>query len=170
MQLRRTLIALVLILLTANVAAQTANSGASGVPANRIVGLWSALGFVGPCGAPPTNPINAIVVFHAGGTLSTSDTLPATGGVPNLHGITGLNTRGPGYGRWSYDPTTQRYHVLFRFNWFVNGVYHGYQQVEREVTLSTDGLELSGDIQAARYFADGTKYIDFCGAEISDRI
>jgi len=173
MHLRHPLAVLVLALMAGNAAAQSgspATTGALPTQANRIVGLWSALGLVGPCGAPPTSPINAIVAFHAGGTLSTSDTLPATGGIPNLHGIAGFNTRGPGYGRWSYDPVTQRYGVVFRFNWFVNGFYHGYQQVEREVTLSADGQELSGPINAARYFANGDKYMDFCGEEVSDRI
>lgn len=173
MKLRRTLLALVLSAAAGTAAAQSLSpirTGALPVPANRIVGLWSALGLVGPCTAAPTGPINAIVVYHAGGTLSTTDTLPATGGIPNLHGIAGLNTRGPGHGRWSYDPVTRRYEVVFRFNWFVNGLYHGYQQVEREVTLSADGQELSGPINAARYFANGTKYLDFCGAEVSHRI
>jgi hypothetical protein len=170
MQLRRTLLASVLAVLAGNLAAQTpAHSGAIGTPANRIVGVWSTLGLVGPCGAPPTSPINAIGAFHAGGTLSTSDTLP-DGGIPNLHGIPGVSTRGPGYGRWSYDPTTDTYHVVFRFNWFVNGFYHGYNQVDRQVSLSADGSELSGEINAARYLANGQKHMDFCGEEISERI
>lgn len=109
------------------------------------------------------------MVFHAGGTLATTDAIPQAG-IPNLHGIAGIHTRGPGFGRWSYDPRTGQYHQLFRFNWFVNGFYHGYSQIDRTITLSADGQELSGPINAARYLANGTKHMDFCGEEVSVRI
>lgn len=144
--------------------------GAMQMPANRIVGLWHAVGAVGPCGGTPSGGIQANVVFNAGGTLSETNTMPLAG-IPNLHGISGLHTRGPGFGTWSYNPTTNTYTIDFRFFWFVNGYYHGYQSIHREgVTLSADGLELSGDIRAARYLANGTKYMEFCGSEVSERL
>jgi hypothetical protein len=61
-----------------------------------------------PC-VPPTSPINAIVAIHAGRPCH-SDTLP-DGGIPNS--VSRVSVRGPGYGRWSYDPTTDTYHVVF---------------------------------------------------------
>ena len=60
--------------------------------------------------------------------------------------------------------------MVFRFNWFVDGFYHGYQQIDRQITLNASGTELSGAINAARYLANGTKHMDFCGQETSTRI
>lgn len=147
----------------------SAGSGLSSAPANRIVGFWQMTGEVGPCSSAFRSPLSALFVFHAGGTLSTSDTFPQAG-IPNAHGIAGVSTRGPGYGRWDYDPVTRRYSSMFRFNWFVDGVYHGYQEIHRELQLSADGQTLSGPIRAARHFANGAKYMDFCGEETSTRL
>jgi hypothetical protein len=37
------------------------------------------------------------------------------------------------------------------------------------VLLSADGSQLAGPVHATRYFADGTKYAEFCGYEDATR-
>jgi len=145
-----------------------ASSGTQGLHASRAVGLWKASALVGPCGGTPA-PISALSVFHAGGTLSETNAMPPAG-IPNLHGIPGSHTRGPGYGTWSYDHRTGRYTATFRFNWFVNGFFHGYQVVKREMLMSGDRSTLAGPVRAARYLANGDKYADFCGTETATRL
>lgn len=140
------------------------------VPANRIVGLWSAVVEVGPCGGTPSNRIAATIAYHAGGTLSETNVMPISG-IPNMQDVPGNNQRGPGMGTWSYNPRTGQYTLDIRFNWYVDGVYHGYQLIHRPgVMLSADRNTLSGPVQATRYYANGSKYMDFCGRETATRL
>lgn len=140
------------------------------VPANRIVGLWSAVVDVGPCNGSPNNRIAATIAYHAGGTLSETNVMPISG-IPNMQGVPGNNQRGPGMGTWRYNPRTGQYTLTIRFNWYVNGVYNGYQSIHRDgVLLSADGKTLSGPVHATRYFADGSKYAEFCGSESATRL
>ena len=67
----------------------------AGARANRVVGLWSGDGTVGPCGGPAVAPIRNTVVFNAGGTMVENAIFPP-GGVPNVFGIVGLNQRSAG--------------------------------------------------------------------------
>jgi hypothetical protein len=172
MQSHKTAVAAILLSACAALpatAADPALTGALPTPANRIVGLWEAVAEVGPCGGTPGNRIAATITYHAGGTLSETNTMPIAG-IPNLQGVPGNNQRGPGMGTWKYNPVTRQYSLSFRFNWFVNGVYHGYQQIERTgLLLSTDGQLLSGPVHATRYLADGTRYAEFCGRETAVR-
>lgn len=174
MQLHKTSLALATILLALSAGPATAvdpaHTGALATPANGIVGLWSAAVEVGPCGGTPGAPMKAIINYHAGGTLSETNMMPIAG-IPNLQGVPGINQRGPGMGTWSYSPRTGQYTFDLRFNWYVNGVYNGYQAIHRPgVVISADGNTMSGPIQATRYFADGSKYADFCGRETATRL
>ena len=147
--------------------------GASGLlsfRANRIVGLWTAMVSVGPCNGSPTNQILATITYHAGGTLSETNAMPIAG-IPNMQGVPGNNQRGPGMGTWSYSPRTDQYTLDIRFNWYVNGVYNGYQVIHRSnVLMSADGKQMGGPVHATRYFADGSKYAEFCGSESATRL
>ena len=169
---RTTLLATLLSVATSAQAITPAQAGALPVPANNIVGTWIVLATVAPCGVPvPPTALQAIVVFHAGGTLSDTSSLPLTG-VPTPFG---LSVRGPAHGTWKYDPLTNRYTYQTRFYWFVNGVYHGYQQVgPQEITLAADGLTYEGVVHAERWVFDPatqthSKALDFCGSQISER-
>lgn len=146
------------------------STGSLPVPANRIVGLWSAVVEVGPCNGAPGNRILATINYHSGGTLSETNAMPISG-IPNMQGVPGNNQRGPGMGTWKFNPRLGKYTLDIRFNWYVNGVYHGYQVIHRDdVLLSADGKTLAGPVHATRYFADGSKYADFCGYETATRL
>jgi hypothetical protein len=171
MQFQQTVLATLLVAAScAMPGPAAADSGALPTPANRIVGLWSAVVAVAPCAGGPENRIAATIAYHAGGTLSETNAMPIAG-IPNMQGVPGNNQRGPGMGTWNFDPRTGQYSLRIRFNWYVDGVYNGYQDIERTgVLLSTDGRQLAGPVHATRYFADGSKYAEFCGSESAVRL
>lgn len=129
-------------------------------PANRIVGTWEAATRTGPCGGPFGPPFLAFTVFHAGGTLTETNMAPLDG-IPTPFGQA---VRGPAFGTWNYDRRTQTYTAQMRFNWFVNGFYHGYHQIYfDQIELAADGSTLSATFNASRHFADGSAPIPNCG-------
>lgn len=146
------------------------HNGALGGRVNRIVGLWTTDSAVSPCGtALPPTPVRNTLLFQAGGTVVENPRFPPAG-APNAFGVSGINQRGPGLGTWSFNPATGEYRLFLRFDWYVDGAYHGYQTVAREMTLSSDGLQATGQVVSTRYAADGSTVVTVCGAAISDRL
>lgn len=159
-----------LVALTATTTlASPPTTGALGVPANSIVGLWSTEGLVGPCGSTPMAPVRNTLLFHAGGTVVENPRFPPVG-APNAFGVPGINQRGQALGTWSYDPATKRYAMHLQFDWFVNDVYHGYMTVDRDIKLSNDALVASGPVWAARFDAAGNLIAQVCGEAVSSRL
>lgn len=148
---------------------------APSTPANALVGSWSVRGTVGPCdgSGPPPRVLLATVAFHAGGTTTETNTFPISG-VPSPWGLSARN--GPGLGTWHYEPRHRRHLVQFRFDWFVDGVYHGYQQIQRqEIFMAADGQTYASTVRAARFQYDPAtdthfKIADFCGETFGERI
>ena len=133
---------------------------AAAKPPNRIVGTFEALVQVGPCGGPFGPPFLSTSVFHAGGTISETNAAPL-GGIPTPWGT---SARGPGFGTWQYHPKSDSYEAWIRFNWYVGGFYHGYQQIHfPALVLSRNGETLTGGFTAARYFANGDPPAPNCG-------
>jgi hypothetical protein len=133
---------------------------------NRIVGLWATEGLVGPCSGTPVQPIRNTLLIHAGGTIVEMPRI-APNGIPNAAGIPGIYQRGQALGTWTYDRSTRRYFIHLRFDNYVDGVYHGYSTVDREMELSNRGAVASGPVRATRYFADGTVLNEVCGQATS---
>ncbi len=151
-------------------ASDLASTGALPTPANRIVGLWSNVASVGPCGGTPTSMLRQTIMFSTGGTFVDNSRFP-TGGVPNANGVAGLNQRSIGLGTWEYTPRTGQYSLTQRFDWFVNNQYHGYQVVERtRMLLSSDGNTLASLVRTVRYAADGAVVAELCGTATSTRV
>jgi hypothetical protein len=141
-----------------------------GVPANRIVGLWSTEGATQPCGSTlPFTPVRNTILFQAGGTVIATPRFPPAGAL-NVFGVPGVNQRGPDLGTWSFDPLTQEYTVKLRFDWYVDGQYHGYQTVDRTIALNEEGDAGIGPVRSTRYAADGTVIIEVCGEAMSERL
>ena len=145
-------------------------TGAHSVLANRIVGTWAGQVLLGPCTPDATYapPLTYMNVLHSGGTVTETNTMPQTG-IPNLHGIPGLHTRGPAFGTWSYNHNTGKYRIKMRFYWFVDGVYNGYQSADREALLSSDGKMVAGPVRAYRHLPNGDVIRSFCGQESARR-
>ena len=171
MNARTTLAAAALLsIIAVSAAGHSARDGALSVRANDIVGLWSTQGLVGACDAtPPFIPVGNTLLFQAGGTVVENPLFPP-GGVPNVFGVPGTNQRGPGLGTWSYFPASRAYLVHLRFEWFVDGAYHGYQTVDRVLQLDDDGEQGTGPVQTTRYAADGSVIVKFCGEATSARL
>jgi hypothetical protein len=146
-----------------------ADTGALNVPANRIVGLWRTDGIVAPCGVTPFIPIWNTLLFQAGGTVVENAPFPPEG-VPNIYGVQGINQRNNGIGTWSYDPSSNRYAMQLRFDWFVDNVYHGYMTIDRDIQLSSDGMQAGGPVWVTRFAADGSVILPLCGEATSTRL
>lgn len=157
---------------TAAQASNPAHSGGSPTPANAIVGVWMGRIAIAPCGLPVPSPgFLASVVFHAGGTLTETNTFPLAG-MPTPLGLSARN--GPGMGTWRYDPQTGRYATRLRFDWWVDGVYNGYQDITQEIDLSPDGNSYTSTIFATRHAYDPVSQthsaaVEFCGEGSSER-
>jgi hypothetical protein len=157
-------------LLVASAAAAGDDARLLAGPANRIVGLWSGVGLVRPCGSTlPLSAVRNTLLFNAGGTVVENSRFPPQG-APNVYGIAGMNQRSGGLGTWTYDPQSGASTLHLRFDWYVDGVYHGYQTVDREITMSEDGDHLVGSVVSTRYSAAGATLAAVCGDGTSDRL
>lgn len=153
---------------TAHAQQNPARTGSLAVPANKIVGLWDTQPSVAPCGGPsPAGPHgHTTLLFNAGGTWVENPQFPPSG-VPAAGGV---SQRSGGLGVWSYDPLTARYTAHMRFDWYLNGVYDGYQTVDRTILLSSDGKLASGPVRSTRYAADGSVIVKLCGSAVGARL
>lgn len=152
-------------------AAELLNHGVPNVPANRIVGLWTTQAAVRPCGSSlPLSPARNTIMFNAGGTVLANPLAPEATSYPDVAGIPGGHQRGQDLGVWSFNPLTRQYTAKLRFDWYVDGLYHGYQTVERTILLSNDGKRASGPVRSTRYLADGSLVGALCGEAISTRL
>ena len=157
-----------LALLAAAATAQAA-SPLNAPKASRIVGAWANTSYVGPCGGAPGAGQQQTIVFNAGGTFLDNARFPP-GGIPNLSGIPGTHQRSIGVGTWDYNRLTDQFTLDQRFDWFVNGAYHGYQVVLRTIQVSGDGSMLSGPVHTVRYTAAGQVVGELCGHAESTRL
>ena len=175
MKIQNTLLALALSPLCLAVlpagAVDLLHHGAPNVPANRIVGLWTTQAAVRPCGSNlPLSPARNTILFHAGGTVLANPLAAPAAGFPNVAGIPGIHQRGQDLGTWSFNPLTHQYTVKLRFDWYVDGLYHGYSTVDRTILLSNDGKQAFGPVRVTRYRTDGSIIGEVCGEAVSTRL
>lgn len=136
-------------------------TGALPVPANRIVGLWRVDVTIAPCAGGPVTQFAAFNNFHAGGTLSDTNTLPTA-------------ARGPGMGIWRYQGRdhdgTARYKVRFQFFRYVNGVLDGVQDIGGTVRLHRNGNSYVHEVRARALNNDGSVRVELCGTALAERV
>lgn len=141
----------------------------SGWFANRIVGAYQSDAKVRVCGsAGPDMTVVNTITFNAGGTAIASPRFPPTG-APDAYGP-GMGTRTPDMGTWSYSPRTNSFSIKLRFDIFVDGVFHGTGNVEREIQLSADGNTGSGPVHVTMRAPDGSVMLEQCGTATSTRL
>lgn len=158
MSIKSTLLALSLVAVAAPAAAvDPAETGALGVPANAIVGVWRTEAALGPCGSGVTPvQIRNILVFNAGGTL-IEPIRPDAG-------------RTDGAGIWSFNPATREYTGWLIFDRFGgDGSVIGSGRVERRLLMSNDGNQIAGAVRATFLAADGSVQMELCGNAVSTR-
>lgn len=128
-------------------------------PESRLIGTWHMAVSVGSCIDPaaPPNRFFALNTFHAGGTLSDTNTFPTT-------------ARGPGQGVWSYDPRTRQYTGHMNFMRFVNGAFDGLQDSTTTISLDGNPRFLHGTIRAYMRNVDGSVRAELCGSVTGERM
>lgn len=127
---------------------------------NQLVGTWASEADIGPCGGPPSQTLFGMISFHKGGTVTEIARFPPTG-------ING-EVRSNALGTWHYDAAEHVYRAVFQFDWYLQGVYNGYQVVEREIHL--DNGQAAGDVLSVRYDASGNTLFSVCGYGVSTRL
>lgn len=139
--------------------------------ADALAGLWRTDIHVSPAGCTPGAPLPPLagrntMVFHADGTLVENPQVTPPG-VPGA-----VQVRSFGLGKWSYDHRAGRYRALVRFDWYAasDGLYLGYQEVDRTIQLSHDRNRASGPVTSTRYDPDGNVVARVCGEGISTRL
>ena len=164
MKLHRALLAAAILTVATPALAQSgpASTGALAVPANRIVGLWQAVATVRPCNIPaaPPREVRNNLLFHAGGTVTENP-----GGLPSVAGA----SRSFGLGTWRYDPDSERYTGMLRFDTYLNGVYSGYTTIDRDIAM--DGADTAaGPVVVTAYDTSGNQLIQLCGTATQHRL
>lgn len=139
-----------------------ASTGALPTKANRIVGLWGVEATVRPCSNPAAAPrvVRNTLLFHAGGTVTENP-----GGLPTVVGV----GRSFGLGTWAYDPESGRYGGMLRFDSYLNGVYSGYQTVDRDLGLQGDDAG-AGAVVVTAFNASGVELVQLCGTFVQTRL
>ncbi|NCT67893.1 MAG: hypothetical protein GXC76_09630 [Rhodanobacteraceae bacterium] len=131
----------------------------SNSPEARIVGMWHMYVSVGSCTDPnaPPNQFFALNTFHAGGTLSDTNSFPPT-------------ARGPGQGVWSYNHRTRQFVAHMNFMRFVNGAFDGLQDATTTIPLGNNPRFLHGTIHAYMRNVDGSVRAELCGTVDGERV
>lgn len=138
---------------------------------DRLVGVYENGGMARVCGTTlPLMPVGGgMLAFHSGGTLTENPRFPPAG-AENVFGIPGTFTRTSGLGDWSYNLRTRTYTMMLRYDYFIDGVFHGTGTVQRDLTLSRDGNTATGPLHAIIHTADGSVYLELCGNATSTRL
>lgn len=147
------------------VTAGAAAAQPSGSEGRTIEGTWYVQVIPRICATgepvPGVSPVNALVTFHTGGTLS--ETAGGTGFAPGQ--------RSPGHGAWRHEAGqtfSQRFTTLINFTTVPNVQEAGWQTVTQSVELlDRDTLSSSGT--NAFYRADGTLYRSGCSTATGRR-
>ena len=128
-------------------------------PEPAIVGAWVADVTLLDCasskaaGAPP---FRALVVFHAGGTLSE-----ASG--PSVR-------RTPSYGTWVSSGQEQYFAVSTLLTYDANGTLSGAQEIRRTVRMSAEGKRFVADTQTVATDTTGTVTFRGCARGEAKRL
>ncbi|BCS35620.1 hypothetical protein TBR22_A48540 [Luteitalea sp. TBR-22] len=146
--------------MAAAAAAQPSGSEGRGVEGTWYVQVVPTICATG-APIPGVSPVQALVTFHAGGSLS--ETAGGTGFAPGQ--------RSPGHGTWRHDAGqtfTQRFTALINFTTVPGFQEAGWQVVTQSVELiDRDTLASSG--RNAFYRTDGTLYRTGCSTATGKR-
>lgn len=147
---------------SAAIAEGSATTGAPASPANRLVGLWTVEATVRPCNNPAAAPrvVRNTFLFHAGGTVTENPSV-----LPTVVGF----GRSFGLGIWNYDPASQRYGGMLRFDTYLNGVSSGYQTIDRDLRLESDDAG-SGTVVVTAYNTSDVQLVQLCGTFVQTRL
>jgi hypothetical protein len=133
----------------------------NGVEASRnrsIVGAWTAEVTILDCAsgqATPAPPFRAIVVFHAGGTLSESSGPPTR--------------RTPSFGTWSASGANEYLASSLLLTYDAAGTYSGTQEIRRTIRVSPEGNRFTAETQVVATDASGAVTFRGCARGQAER-
>jgi hypothetical protein len=125
----------------------------------RIVGAWLARVTLLDCATRqplPAPPFRAVVVFHAGGTVSE-----ASG--PSVR-------RTPSFGEWRWVGRSGFFASSVLLTYDANGVFTGEQRIDRAIELSRDGREFVAATETQGWDANGQPQFRGCARGEARRI
>lgn len=126
---------------------------------NRIVGTWLARVTLLDCATRqplPAPPFRAVVVFHAGGTVSE-----ASG--PSVR-------RTPSFGEWRWVGRSGFFASSVLLTYDANGAFTGDQRIDRAIELSGDGRQFVADTETLARDANGSPQFRGCARGEASRI
>jgi hypothetical protein len=131
---------------------------ATAAPQSSLQGAWTAQVTLldcpsgQPAGAPP---FRAVVVFHAGGTLSE-----ASG--PSVQ-------RTPSFGTWRREGGRDFSARSVLLTYDANGLWTGMQEIRRTITLAADGLSFVAETITIATDSQGTVRFQGCARGAAQR-
>ena len=140
-----------LIVLSVAPATRAASGGAD------LTGVWDSQVTLTDCNGHTLVSFEAHEMFHAGGTLTSTDNTPPT-------------LQGPGSGTWKR--TTQRsYSAPFQFfNFNADGTFAGTQKITRTITIAANGNSYTSVVNFGSYDPAGNLLFSGCGTEVATRL
>ncbi len=124
---------------------------------NPLEGVFDSQVTLTDCNGYTLAVFRAYEMFHAGGTLSSTDNTP-----PTFHG--------PGFGTWER-VAGRKYSSPFQFfNFNPDGSFAGTQRIDRTITLSADGNSYTSTVTFQSFDPDGNLLFSGCGSETAARL
>src|SRR5947207_5515328 len=118
-----------------------------------LQGVWDSQVTLTDCNGNTLAEFEAYVMFHQGGTLTSTDNTP-----PTLHG--------PGFGTWQR-VAGRNYTTSFQFfNFNADGTFAGVQKIHTQIHLAV-GNSYTSTITFASYDPDGNLIFSGCGTEVA---
>lgn len=146
-----------IISIAALIALSFAPAALAGPQGNILQGLWDSQVTLTDCNGNTLAAFRATEMFHAGGTLTSTDNTP-----PTLHG--------PGFGTWERLPG-RSYAAPFQFfNFNPDGSFAGVQKIQRTIMVASDGNSYSSVVTFESYDPNGNLLFSGCGSETATRV
>lgn len=130
---------------------------AAGEAGGALNGVWDSQVTLTDCNGNTLVSFEAYEMFHAGGTLTSTDNTP-----PGQHG--------PGFGTWRR-VSGRSYAAPFQFfNFNADGTFAGTQKITRTITLRADGNSYTSMVNFGTYDPSGNLVFSGCGTETATRL
>lgn len=122
-----------------------------------LEGVWDSQVTLTDCNGHTLAAFEAYVMFHQGGTLTSTDNTP-----PTLHG--------PGFGTWQR-MGGRNYNAHFQFfNFNADGTFAGVQKIDTQIHPAAHGNSYTSTVAFAAYDVNGNLIFSGCGTEVATRI
>ena len=124
---------------------------------DSLTGVWDSQVTLTDCNGNTLVSFEAHEMYHAGGTLTSTDNTP-----PGL--------QGPGFGTWKH-AGRKTYTAPFQFfNFNADGSFAGTQKITRTITIAADGNSYTSVVNFGTYDPNGNLVFSGCGTEVATRL